>query len=98
MPNPYSVHLYGKTAGKSDANAKIWINNGVYRELRWFVNHIGNLDGVRLLESEEWSLGDAVLACDACLNRMGFWTSLDGRSQGFVHRADDVECSKPGAC
>jgi hypothetical protein len=69
---------YAKTAGKSEANGLIRVNNDMRRELTWFIDHVRNSDGVHFLKSAEWSPADSRLAAtvayvDASGVGIGIW-------------------------
>jgi len=70
--------LYSKTTGKNKSFANIRINNGIRRELAWFVNHIKNSDGIHFLKSVVWSPHDTghstmVAYTDASSKGIGVW-------------------------
>ncbi|KAF5337453.1 hypothetical protein D9758_018017 [Tetrapyrgos nigripes] len=61
------------------------------RELVWMANHMEKLDGVRMLQAEDWGIEDAevILFCDACPSGMGFWCELGNVILGFQCAIDD---------
>ncbi|KAE9389328.1 hypothetical protein BT96DRAFT_774091, partial [Gymnopus androsaceus JB14] len=66
--HPGLLALYEKMAGKSRLNDQIWTNKAVIWELLWFAEKVEILDGMRMLDNEEWGVeeADLVLYCDAC--------------------------------
>jgi hypothetical protein len=56
---PALCATYAKTAGKSEANTLVRVNNDMRRELSWFVEHVQKSDGVHFLKSVEWSPTDS---------------------------------------
>ncbi|KAF9244261.1 hypothetical protein BU15DRAFT_42310 [Melanogaster broomeanus] len=70
--------IYGKTAGKLQQRAPLWINKDVERELNWVIQHLQHSDGVYFLKSVSWSyrhLPSSVLRvyCDASPLAMAYW-------------------------
>ena len=63
---------------------KLSINNTICHELNWLANHLGSSDGVRIIESREWSRSEAhdTFLCDACPTGMGYWSPKT--REGFV--------------
>jgi hypothetical protein len=63
---------------------KLSINNAVSNELRWLASHIERSDGVRIIDSREWSRSEAhdSFLCDACPTGMGYWSPKT--CEGFV--------------
>ncbi|KAJ7439127.1 hypothetical protein FB451DRAFT_978768, partial [Mycena latifolia] len=51
---PALSHVYEKTEGKTNADAGIFVNSGVIKDLTWFSRHVRNSTGVHLLESLDW--------------------------------------------
>jgi hypothetical protein len=83
---------YAKTAGKSEPNGLIRVNNDMRRELSWFVAHVRNSDGVHLLKSVEWSPTDSnqttlVAYVDASGVGIGIW--FPGEYVGYQCRLPD---------
>lgn len=69
---------YTKTAGKSEPNGLIRVNNDMRQELIWFIDHVRNSDGVHFLKSAEWSPADSHLSAtvayvDASGVGIGIW-------------------------
>src|SRR5882762_1368059 len=46
--------LYNKIAGKTRANARIYLNSGIIRELRWLSNYIATAPPVRIFSATTW--------------------------------------------
>jgi hypothetical protein len=63
---------------------KLSINNTITNELRWLASRIEASDGVRIIESQEWSRSEAndSFLCDACPTGMGYWSPK--ACEGFV--------------
>ena len=63
---------------------KLSINNSICHELRWLADHIETSNGVRIIESREWSRSEAhtTFLCDACPSGMGYWSPQT--CEGFV--------------
>ena len=63
---------------------KLSINNTVVNELHWLASRIKASDGVRMIESQEWSRSEAhdSFLCDACPTGMGYWSPKT--CEGFV--------------
>ena len=63
---------------------KLSINNTVVNELRWLASRIEASDGVRMIESQEWSRSEAhdSFLCDACPTGMCYWSPKT--CEGFV--------------
>lgn len=64
-----------KVAGKECMHALIYVNKPVKDDLLWFAEMVESMDGVRMLEAEDWDEeeADAVAMCDSCMEGMGFW-------------------------
>ncbi|KAF8585603.1 hypothetical protein K439DRAFT_1615876 [Ramaria rubella] len=60
---------YAKISGKSLSRAPIFINHAVIQDLGWVASVMEEADGVHMLESTEWTPGEADLHifCDATL-------------------------------
>ena len=63
---------------------KLSINNAVTNELLWLASHIEASNGVRMIESQEWSRSEADdwFLCNACPTGMGYWSPK--ACEGFV--------------
>jgi len=72
---PALNNFYAKITGKCAPNKYIRINNAVWQDLLWAVQHLESNTGVRLIHHLYWdtSSADLTLYCDACLDGMGFW-------------------------
>ena len=68
--------VYEKMRRGSFPFQKLSINNTISNELRWLAAHIESSDGVRIIESQEWSRSEAhdLFLCDACPAGMGYWS------------------------
>ncbi|KAH9911022.1 uncharacterized protein BXZ73DRAFT_2249, partial [Epithele typhae] len=55
---PCLANIYDKISGKSQPHAKAFINNGIVRDLQWFLRHIQTLPGIRILATEAWTPAD----------------------------------------
>jgi hypothetical protein len=51
--------LYGKIAGKTRANARIYVNSSITRELRWLSNYIMSAPPVRIFSATSWEPTEA---------------------------------------
>ncbi|THU77583.1 hypothetical protein K435DRAFT_877665 [Dendrothele bispora CBS 962.96] len=89
---PGLSQLYHKISGKSEPDAHIWVSRVMCRELLWMVDHMRESEGVRMLESDDWTVDDAdiTLYCDACLDGLGFWFNWSGNNFGFQHVIDHL--------
>jgi hypothetical protein len=47
--------LYSKIAGKSRANARIYLNSSIIRELRWLTNYVENAPPIRIFSAISWN-------------------------------------------
>jgi hypothetical protein len=76
--------VYEKMRRGSFPFQKLSINNSICHELRWLADHIETSNGVRIIESREWSRSEAhtTLLCDACPSGMGYWSPQT--CEGFV--------------
>jgi hypothetical protein len=76
--------VYEKMRRGSFPFQKLSINNSISNELRWLASHIETSDGVRIIDSREWSRSEAndSFLCDACPSGMGYWSSKT--CEGFV--------------
>ena len=54
--------LYSKIAGKTRANARIYLNTGIIRELHWLMDYIIAAPPVRILLTASWAPNEARLA------------------------------------
>ncbi|KAJ3925257.1 MAG: hypothetical protein NXY57DRAFT_907303, partial [Lentinula lateritia] len=52
---PSLSNVYDKMKGKTNANASIYLNEAVKDDLRWFIKHITNANGVLLFEGMDWN-------------------------------------------
>jgi hypothetical protein len=76
--------IYEKMRRGTFPYQKLSVNNAISNELRWLASHIESSNGVRIIESREWSRSDAhdSFLCDACPSGMGYWSSKT--CEGFV--------------
>ncbi|KAJ3910905.1 hypothetical protein F5877DRAFT_55804, partial [Lentinula edodes] len=73
---PSLSNVYDKMKGKTNANASIYLNEAVKDDLRWFIKHITNANGVLLFEGMDWDPlleTNMTIFCDACLDGVAFW-------------------------
>jgi len=72
---PALNNFYTKITGKCAPNKYIRINNAVWQDLLWAVQHLESDTGIHLIHHLYWdtSSADLTLYCDACLDGMGFW-------------------------
>jgi hypothetical protein len=68
--------VYEKMRRGSYPFQKLSINNTISNELHWLANHVEKSNGVRIIESREWSRLEAhdTFLCDACPAGMGYWS------------------------
>jgi hypothetical protein len=87
---PAVTPIYDKIAGKTQKRAFVMINKEVRAALSWFGERLETMNGVSILEAEEWGHDDAdlVVYCDASTGAMGqgkpglgFWAPA--RDVGF---------------
>jgi hypothetical protein len=87
---PAVTPIYDKIAGKTQKRAFVMINKEVRAALGWFGERLETMNGVSILEAEEWGHDDAdlVVYCDASTGAMGqgkpglgFWAPA--RNMGF---------------
>jgi hypothetical protein len=76
--------VYDKMRRGSFPFQKLSVNNSICRELHWLADHIETSNGVRIIESREWTRSDAhtTFLCDACPSGMGYWSPQT--CEGFV--------------
>jgi hypothetical protein len=80
---PGLSNVYEKMSGKTESHAKIFVNQGVIRDLSWFISEVKISDGVHLFEDIDWLAEDADLTAigDACLSGMGYY--FENSRKGF---------------
>lgn len=73
---PGLCELYAKMAGKTRIHAQIQVSVGLVRELKWLLKHLRAADGIRMLESVEWSPEEADLTAftDASGSGLAFYS------------------------
>jgi hypothetical protein len=83
--------LYSKMTGKSNPHEPIWVNRALCGELHWVARHLGDSNGIHMLESVEWPAEEADVTwfTDACLSGLGMWSPCD--NVGFHHTITDDE-------
>ncbi|KAJ7215705.1 hypothetical protein B0H12DRAFT_1241968 [Mycena haematopus] len=64
---PALCNVYDKMEGKDKAEALIFVNEAVRRDLTWLVDHVERADGIYLIKSVDFHPDDAnlVIYCDA---------------------------------
>jgi len=72
--------LYNKIAGKTRANARIYLNSGIIRELHWLSNYIITAPPVRIFLATTW---EAIEARSAGLRQLEVFT--DASSIGLAY-------------
>ncbi|KAJ7892449.1 hypothetical protein B0H13DRAFT_1625590, partial [Mycena leptocephala] len=77
---PSLCNVYAKMEGKDKADALIWVNETVQRDLTWLADHVERADGVFLIKTIDYHLDEAnmVTYCDTSTHgagrgRMGFY-------------------------
>ena len=88
---PALSNVYAKIGGKTESHAKIFVSKAVVQDLKWFVSHVEQSDGVYLFGDVDWKAQDADVTAytDACLSGLGFMLELSSSYQGF-------QCPLPG--
>ena len=76
--------VYKKMRRGSYPFQKLSINNTICHELHWLADHVETSNGIRIIESREWSRSEAhdTFLCDACPTGMGYWSPKT--CEGFV--------------
>ena len=62
LGRPGLCNIYAKMSGKTKANARIYLNSLIVRELRWLARYIDSAPPVRILAATSWSPTDARMA------------------------------------
>ena len=72
---PALNNVYPKMGGKQRRDQRVHINNAIWDDLKWVIDHIKRSNGIQILKSMAWtpSVADYVIYCDACPEGMGFW-------------------------
>ncbi|VDC04894.1 unnamed protein product [Peniophora sp. CBMAI 1063] len=75
---------WDKIRGKTQRNARIYLNAAVKRDFAWFADSFREWDGLHVADARLWAPQDADLTvfCDASLSGLGFWCPQ--RHQGFA--------------
>jgi hypothetical protein len=70
-------------SGKTELDAKIFINKGVVRDLTWFVSEVQISSRIYLFEDVDWLAEDAEVTAigDTSLSEMGFY--FENSQEGF---------------
>ena len=89
---PALSNVYAKmTHAKPDKPlTKLYVNNLIFSDLLWAVDHLSRLLGTCLLQSTDWDINDADVTayCDASLSGLGYW--LPELSVGFWSPVPDA--------
>jgi hypothetical protein len=87
---PALSNVYAKISGKSKSQAKIFVSNAVVRDLRWFLAHVEQSDGIYVFGDVEWGVHQADITAfsDACMSGLGFY---------FVHSREGFQSPVPGS-
>ena len=80
LQRPGLSTLYNKIAGKTRANARIYLNSGIIRELHWLSNYIITAPPVRIFSATTW---EAIEARSAGLRQLEVFT--DASSIGLAY-------------
>jgi hypothetical protein len=72
--------LYSKIAGKSRANARIYLNSGIIRELRWLSNYVLTAPPVRIFSATTW---DPIEARSAGLHQLEVFTDASSKALAY---------------
>jgi hypothetical protein len=80
---PSLCNVYAKLEGKDKADALIWVNETVRRDLTWLADHVERADGVFLIKTIDYHPDEAnmVTYCDASTHGAG------RGGMGFYHPA-----------
>jgi hypothetical protein len=83
---PALSSAYRKIAGKTIPHAPIYLNAEVTSDFIWFADTFEEFSGVHILQSLNWTPGEADLQlyCDASFSGLGFWSPYP--LYGFVHQ------------
>ena len=72
--------LYSKIAGKSRANARIYLNSGIICELRWLSNYVLTAPPVHIFSTTTW---DPIEACSAGLHQLEVFTDASSKALAY---------------
>jgi hypothetical protein len=84
LGRPGLSSLYGKITGKSRANARIYLNSSIIRELSWLSNYISTAPPVRIFSATSW---DPVEARSAGLHQLEVFTDASSIALAYYFPA-----------
>jgi hypothetical protein len=80
LGRPALSTLYSKIAGKSRANARIYLNSAIIRELQWLSNYIATAPAVRIFSATSW---DPLEARSAGIRQLEVFTDASSIAMAY---------------
>jgi hypothetical protein len=84
--------LYSKIAGKTRANARVYLNTAIIRELRWLSDYIATSPPVRIFSATSW---DPIEARSAGLRQLEVFTDASSVALAYYFPSLDLAYYSP---